>query len=177
MYLHGRGRIITLHGFTEQQLLGQVAVRLRPAEMAAVWPTPTVLREGGGCVSGDRSRKRAALWLRRTARGLGTLVAGFWVLIGVLEAIAGTDPWTVESAVLATLIVAAALAVAAAWWREGIGGILLILVGAAHCVFAFIAAGHNKLFAVAITGVPFLLVGTLFLTSWSLSRRMEAAQS
>jgi hypothetical protein len=115
--------------------------------------------------------------LRWIARGLGTLVAGFWVLIGVLEAIAGSDPWTAESNVLATLIVAAALAVAAAWWREGIGGFLILLVGAAHFVFAFVAAGHNKLFAVAITGVPFLLVGTLFLASWLLSRRTEAVQS
>jgi len=128
-------------------------------------------------VAGDRSRKQVALWLRWIARGLSTLVAGFWVFIGILEEIAGSDPWIVESTVLAMLIVAAALAVAAAWWREGIGGILLILVGIAHCVFAFVAAGHNKLFAVAITGVPFLLVGTLFLASWSLSRRMEAESS
>ena len=128
-------------------------------------------------MSGDRSENQAALWLRWIARGLGTLVAGFWVFIGILEAIAGSDPWTVESTVLATLIVAAALAVAAAWWRERIGGFLLILVGSAHCVFVFVAAGQNKLFAVAITGVPFLLVGTLFLASWLLSRRMEAAQS
>ena len=125
-------------------------------------------------MAGDRSRKQVALWLRWIARGLSTLVAGFWVFIGILEEIAGSDPWIVESTVLAMLIVAAALAVAAAWWREGIGGILLILVGIAHCVFAFVAAGHNKLFAVAITGVPFLLVGTLLLASWSLSRRMEA---
>jgi hypothetical protein len=128
-------------------------------------------------MAGHRSGKQAALWLRWIARGLGTLVAGFWVFIGVLEAIAGSDPWTAESTVLAALIVAAALAVAAAWWREGLGGFLLLLVGMAHCVFASVAAGHNKLFAVAITGVPFLLVGTLFLACWLLSRRTEAAKS
>ena len=177
MYLREWGRIITLHGFTEQQLLGQVAAHLKPAEMTAVWPTLAVLRDGGGCAVGDRSRKQVALWLRWIARGLGTLVAGFWVFIGILEAITGSDPWTAESTVMATLIVAAALAASTAWWRVGIGGILHILVGTAHCVFAFVAAGHNKLFAVAITGVPFLLVGTLFLASWSLSRRMEAAHS
>jgi hypothetical protein len=121
-------------------------------------------------MAGHRSGKHAALWLRWIARGLGTLVAGFWVLIGVLEAIAGSDPWTAESTVLATLIVAAALAVAAAWWREGIGGFLILLVGAAHCVFAFVAAWHNKLFAVAIPGVPFL-------ASWLFSQRTEAVQS
>lgn len=128
-------------------------------------------------MAGHRSGKQAALWLRWIARGLGALVASFWVFIGALQAIAGSDPSAAESAVLVTLIVGAALAVAAAWWREEIGGILLIAVGAAHSVFAFVAAGHNEFFAVAITGVPFLLVGTPFLASWSLSRRTEAAHS
>jgi hypothetical protein len=63
------------------------------------------------------------------------------------------------------------------WWREEIGGILLILVGVAHSVFAYIAAGHRKVYAVVITSVPFLLVGSLFLASWSLSRRRGAARS
>jgi len=107
---------------------------------------------------------------------LGTLVAGFWVLIGLLEAFAGADPWTVESAILVVLIVAAALTVAVAWWRAGPGGFLLVLVGAAHCVFAAVTAGHNRLFAVAITGVPYLLAGALFLASWRLSRAAEAAR-
>ena len=128
-------------------------------------------------MAGHGSGKQSAPWLRWIARGLGTLVAGFWVFIGVLEASTGSDPWTAESTVLATLIVAAALAVAAAWWREGLDGFLLLLVGTAHCALAFVAAGHNKLFAVAIAGVPFLLVGTLFLASWQLFRRTEAAQS
>lgn len=116
-------------------------------------------------------------WIGWIARGLGALFAGFWLFIGVLQAFFGSDPWTVESTILATLMVASVLAVAAAWWREGVGGTLLILVGAAHCIFAYVAAGHNKLFAVLISGVPFLLVGILFLASWFLSRRMEAAHS
>jgi heterodisulfide reductase subunit A len=33
-----RGGAITLHGFTDQQLLGQLAALLRPAESVAVWP-------------------------------------------------------------------------------------------------------------------------------------------
>ncbi len=124
----------------------------------------------------QRSGSRAALWLRWIARGLGTVVAGFWVLIGLLEAFAGADPWTVESAILMVLIVAAVLAVAVAWWRAGPGGILLVLVGAAYCVFAAVTAGHNRLFAVAITGVPYLLAGALFLASWWLSRTAEAVR-
>lgn len=127
-------------------------------------------------MAGQSPGNRAALWLRRMARGLGVLLAGFWVFIGILQAFVGSDPWTIESAVLAALIVAGALAVAAGWWRAGIGGLLLMLVGAVHCAFAWVAAGHNKLFAVAITGIPFLLVGALFLASWWLLRRRASAQ-
>ena len=136
-----------------------------------------VLRESGGIMAGRGSGKQRALWLRWVVRGLGTLVAGFWVFIGILQVIAGSDLWTVESTALAALIVAAAVAVAVGWWREGIGGLLLLIVGAAHGVFAYVAAGHNKLIAVAITGVPFLLLGLLFLASWWLSRRTEMAQN
>lgn len=72
------------------------------------------------------------------------------------------------------LIVASALAILVAWWREGIGAILFILVGVAHCVFAFLVSGHNTLFAVFISGVPFLLVGILFLMSWRQMKSLGA---
>lgn len=144
--------------------------------LAAIRLALATLSEGDCIVTGHRSEGKTVLRLRRIGRALGTLVAGFWVFIGVLETIAGSEPWTAESSILAMLIVGAALAVGVAWWREGIGGFLLLLVGAAYCAFAFVTAGHNKLFEVAITGVPFLLVGLLFLGSWLLSRRAEPAQ-
>ncbi len=73
---------------------------------------------------------------------------------------------------MAILIVASALAVLVAWWQERIGAILVILVGVAHCVFAFLVSGHNTLFAMFISGVPFLLVGILFLMSWRQMRSL-----
>ena len=69
--------------------------------------------------------------------------------------------------------VGGALAVAAAWWRVGIGGLLVILMGTAHCAFAWVAAGHHKLYAMTIAGVPFLAVGVLFLASWWLARGQD----
>jgi hypothetical protein len=116
--------------------------------------------------SGGEAVTRRTRWIRWIARGLGTLLAGFWLFIGILLAALGSEPWTPESAVMATLIVASALAVLVAWWREGIGAILVIFAGVAHCVFAYLASGHNTLFAMLISGVPFVLVGILFLSSW-----------
>jgi hypothetical protein len=114
----------------------------------------------------EKAAVRKSRWIRWIARGLGSLVAGFWLFIGVLLAILGSEPWTPESAVMAILIVASALAVLIAWWQEGTGGILVIVGGVAHCVFAFVASGHNTLFAMLISGGPFLLVGILLLVSW-----------
>lgn len=150
---------------------------MRPLRLAALAdkPAPTALRERDGTMAGQGSGKQVALSLRWIARGLGTLVAGFWVFIGILEAIFGPDPWTLESTALAVLIVAVAAAVTVAWWREGFGGALLLLVGVAHGLFGFLAARHNKLFAVAITAPPVLLAGLLFLASWWRFRRAETA--
>jgi MYXO-CTERM domain-containing protein len=53
-----------------------------------------------------------------------------------------------------------------AWWRERIGGIVLLVIALAHGTFALISSGHNRGFAVLISGGPFLLIGLLFLASW-----------
>jgi hypothetical protein len=73
--------------------------------------------------------------------------------------------------VLAVLIVASALGVLIAWWREGIGGTIIVICAVAHSTFAYIASGHNKRFAMLITGGPLLVAGILFLASWWRSGR------
>lgn len=57
----------------------------------------------------EKAAVRKSRWIRWIARGLGSLVAGFWLFIGVLLAILGSETWTPESAVMAILIVASAL--------------------------------------------------------------------
>ena len=108
---------------------------------------------------------------RWVARGLGSLVAAFWVFIGVASGISEPGPWTLESAIMAGLIVASALSVLVAWWREGVGGALVVVCAVAHSTFACFAAGHNRGLAILISGGPFLLIGVLFLASWWRSRR------
>jgi hypothetical protein len=67
---------------------------------------------------------------------------------------------------MAFLILFSIVSVFIAWFREFYGGGLLVVVGLMHCVFAIIVAGHNKFFAVLISGVPFIIAGLLFLASW-----------
>lgn len=109
-------------------------------------------------------------WVRRVARGLGTLAAAWWLFVGAAEAIVGREPWTLEGAQLGVLIVANGAGVALAWWRERIGGTVLVVAGAALCLFAYLTAGHNKGLAVLVSGAPFLLAGVLILAGRRLSR-------
>jgi len=107
------------------------------------------------------SEQRSVGWLRWVARGLGTLAAAWWVLAGVGHGLAGDEPWTAESTVLVVLVAVNVLGVILAWWRERLGWIVLVVGGAAMCVFAWVSAGRNRVLAVLVSGAPFLVSGIL----------------
>ena len=74
---------------------------------------------------------------------------------------------------MAALISTSVLGVVVAWLREGVGGLILVMVAAAHSTFAYVAAGHNRGFAMLISGGPFLVTSSLFLVVWYRSRMLE----
>jgi len=100
------------------------------------------------------SEQRSVGWLRWVARGLGTLAAAWWVLAGVGHGLAGDEPWTAESTVLVVLVAVNVLGVILAWWRERLGWIVLVVGGAAMCVFAWVSAGARIGRAVPGLGYP-----------------------
>ncbi len=116
--------------------------------------------------TGDQATK----WMRWIARGVGSSVVAFWLFMGIAYDIVESRPWTLEDMIMAGLITTSALGVLIAWWREGIGGIILVICAAAHSTFAYVVAGHNKALAMLISGGPFLLIGALFLAVWWRSR-------
>jgi hypothetical protein len=70
-------------------------------------------------------------WTRWIARGIGFLLAAFWLLI-LLEIITydvlvGFMCLNWEMGLLVGLVAGTILSVAAAWWNEGAGGFILIL--------------------------------------------------
>jgi hypothetical protein len=107
-----------------------------------------------------------AKWLRWLARGIGSTVTGLWLFIGVLHGIGDSEQWTWESTIITVLVAALALGVLIGWWREAIGGGVLVVVAMAFSAFAWVTAGHNKGFAILISGGPFLVAGILLLMSW-----------
>lgn len=121
--------------------------------------------------SSDERPERKGRVIRLIARILGLIFVGFWLFVMVMGAIDEGLALNSENAIMLVLILASTIAFIVAWWSERLGGILLLIVGLAHCIFAYFAAGRNKALAISVSGVPFLLLGALFLWSWSRSRR------
>lgn len=130
---------------------------------------------GWSMTSVRHTRERATKWMRWIGRGLGSLAGLFCLLIGIAEVIWPHTPPSPEAsqqgAMLAGLVITTVLGVLIAWWREGIGGTVVVIGAVALGTFAYVTAGHNKVWAMLITGGPFLVAGILFLATWWLSRR------
>jgi len=114
-----------------------------------------------------------------TARILGSVSGAFWVLAltlsTIMESKLGVKPTPeakLEGTILGCLVTIVVIGVIIAWFREGIGGFLTTLGAIALCIFSYISAGHNKIFAVLISGIPFLIAGILSLISWWRLKRL-----
>ena len=74
--------------------------------------------------------------MRWLARGIGSMVATLWVLIGILHGIGGYEPWRWESTAIRVLVAAAALGVVIGWSKEALGGVVLVSVAMVFSAFA-----------------------------------------
>jgi hypothetical protein len=118
-----------------------------------------------------------AQWLRWIARGISTLAAAFWLLILLdilaCDALVGFICVNREMAFLAGFVIASVLSVLIAWRREYIGGFVMILWGLAFAAIAYVTSRPQQVFSMLVSGVPFLLSGSLFLVSGWLSPRQD----
>ncbi len=114
-------------------------------------------------------------WVRWIARGIGSLAGTFWLLTLIasliVEVIGGDMTLSLEGVMLGGLVIFATLGVLIAWRREGSGGMMVLIGAMAFGTFAYVTAGHNKVWAMLITGGPFLVAGILFLACWWRSER------
>lgn len=128
----------------------------------------------------NKKNDRATNKIRWIARVIGSVEALFLLATGIREAIIESrkgGSWTVESTLIAGFIVIFVLGVIIAWWREGIGGIILIICALAGMTALFLTLGELYDFWVPIfMGGPFLFSGVLFLLCWWRSRRSKIPQ-
>ena len=120
---------------------------------------------------------RAVKWTHRLGLGMGSLAGVFWLIsvVGSLidELLGEHTPFTLEGAALGGLVLLAVVGVLIAWRWEGIGGTMEVIGGIGLSTFAYLTAGSNKVFAMSVSGLPFLVSGVLLL----ISRRMSTRQS
>ncbi len=72
------------------------------------------------------------------------------------------------------LVFISSVGVTIAWFREGIGGLIVVIGGIVLSIFAYITAGHNKVLAMTSSGIPFLIAGILFLIYWRRTRKLKS---
>lgn len=109
----------------------------------------------------ERNPRGAGAW-RLLARLWGTVAAGFWFFSIMAHAL--TEPLseiTSEGLVLGLLVITATILTATAWRWEQESGALLLLCGVAFSLFALNSAGRNHIFAMLVSGAPFILSGCL----------------
>ena len=102
--------------------------------------------------------------LSKAAILIGIAFGSIWAFVLINEILFGNEPVTLEGIILFSMAVLILLFVIYAIARsEQIGGIVIIILSIAMCIFSYGTAGRNKILAVVITGVPFLISGILFL--------------
>jgi hypothetical protein len=117
----------------------------------------------------EGKRYRLAKGMRWAARAIGLLAAGFLLvfLIGETE-----EPLETAGILLALLQALALAGAIVSWWRERLASTLLILAAIGLGIHIGFYAGRNHFLAWLMVGLPYLVAGGLFLTSWRLSRKI-----
>ena len=114
----------------------------------------------------NNKQSNLLMWFARIG---GLIVSVFWIFSLVAsaigESIGSRLSLTLEGVLLTILILASSVGVAYSWKNPLSGGKITIISSLFLCIFAYFSAGHNRMFAVAVSGLPFFLVGLLFIQS------------
>ena len=104
------------------------------------------------------------------ARGISTFFISFWVLLVIGYATSVTSykapSHTHDGMVLRAFLLVTLVSVIIAWWREGIGGLMLTIVGLAAIVVFMLTNKPEAYWITLVTGAPFLVSGILYLKCW-----------
>ena len=106
------------------------------------------------------------LWVARIG---GLIVSVSWVAFLIVTGIgvrqSGEVIFTMRGILLGFLIITSTIGVGIAWKKPDLGGKVTIISSLFLCIFAYFSTESYRLFAVTISGVPFFLVGVLFIQS------------
>ena len=114
--------------------------------------------------------------IRNVARGISSVVAGFILLfavgqwIGELSAGRLTQEWRLSTTGMAVYCLLIAVGSGLGWWRENIGGTILIIAGLGMLLAIFIFLAPQDYWMSLIFSLTFLLSGILYLIYWKRSK-------
>jgi hypothetical protein len=120
--------------------------------------------------------------LRLAGRGIGFTMVGFGGMMLIGEAVSsylkgGFAPPELAGVLLVVIGAAALAGMILTFWRERIGGIILVSVAAALGVHIANFAGSGQAQVWSMVGLPFLVAGVLFLNAWRISREVRESRA
>ena len=114
--------------------------------------------------------------IRNVARGISSVVAGFILFFAVGQWIGYlldgtlTQGWRLSTTGMAVYCLLIAVGSGIGWWRENIGGTILIIAGLGQQTAIFIFLAPIDYLVSLIFSLPFLLSGILYLKYWKRSK-------
>ena len=113
---------------------------------------------------------------RNVARVISSVVAGFILLFTVgqwiEELFTGglTHEWRLSSTGMLVYVIFIVLGSSLGWWRENIGGTILLITGLGMLLAIFIFLAPHDYWISLIFSIPFLLSGILYIMYWRQSK-------
>ena len=103
------------------------------------------------------------------ARIGGLIISGFWIVSLVLNTIRESKGdvfrLTLEGSLLFLLVFSSSVAAVYAWIAPLSGGKFTIISSIFLAILAYFSASQDRLMAVVISGLPYFLIGLLFVQS------------
>ena len=128
----------------------------------------------------DKNINKSSRVIRWVARILGTILAVYLVLTTIANLIMDFKAWDFIPYVYFAFFIVFAIGVIIAWFKEKIGGIILVAFAMAGSIFSIIAGlnipDFDMMDFIILAGLPFLIIGILFLVYWWKSRKLSASQ-
>ena len=128
----------------------------------------------------DKNINKSARVIRWIARIFGTFLAVYLTFTTVANLIMDYKTWDFIPYVYFAFFIILAIGVIIAWFKEKIGGIILIAGAVAGNIFSIIVGLNNPDFDlldfIILAGLPFLIVGILFLVYWLKSKKLNTSK-
>jgi len=125
-------------------------------------------------MSETEKQGRILMWGARIG---GLIVSGFWIVSLVINAIRESEGnafrLTLEGSLLFLLVVSSSVATVYAWIDPLSGGKFTIVSSLFLSILAYFSADQDRLLAVAISGLPYFLIGMLFVQSQNIEEKAD----